>query len=200
MNNNIPPVRTNLLLDSQKFQNAAIAAGLNKVVFLAGPYIETEKRPRKNTKNRAALLRFILYHSLDKEGVIVTLGEYTKLIEATVPLVGDYNDSALAEYKHAQSSDTDAVVILPSSPGSFLELGAFATEEDICKKMLIIVDAQYRDHKNYMNSGPLKAAGDHYSEVHFIDYSDHDQCLSVVNEFLTKILNKKAKKQVYGKK
>lgn len=192
MTGNPLPLRTGRLLDQEKFRNAARAAGLERVVFLAGPYIETAKSPRKNAKNQAAVLRYKLYHALEGEGWIVTLGEYERLIEAADPLLGDHNNAALAEISHARSAETDAIIMLPSSPGSFLELGAFSNIEEICIKMLVIVDAQYREHKNYMNSGPIKAAQDNRADVRFIDYADFDTCWEAVEAFVTARARKKA--------
>ena len=192
MTGNPLPLRTGRLLDQEKFRNAARAAGLERVVFLAGPYIETAKAPRKNARNQAAVLRYKLYHALEGEGWIVTLGEYEKLIEAADPLLGDHNNAALAEISHARSSETDAIIMLPSSPGSFLELGAFSNIEEICIKMLVIVDAQYREHKNYMNSGPIKAAQDNRADVRFIDYADFNTCWEAVEAFVTARARKKA--------
>lgn len=186
MTDNVPPPSTARLLDQRKFLNAAAAASLNRVVFLAGPYIQTNKSPRKNAKNKAAILRHHLYHKLYDEGWLVTLGEYEKLIEAAGPLLGDFNNAAIAEIEHARSIDTDAIVMLPSSPGSFLELGAFSNFDDICQKMILIVDAQYREHRNYMNSGPVKAAMDRHSKIHFIDYEDHEKCWEAVSQFVSR--------------
>ncbi|MCZ7850666.1 MULTISPECIES: hypothetical protein [Agrobacterium] len=189
---NSPPVNTTRILDQEKFRNAARAAGLQRVVFLAGPYIETAKPPRRNSTNKAAVLRYKLYHALEAEGWIVTLGEYEKLIDAADPLLGDHNNAALAEISHARSVDTDAIIMLPSSPGSFLELGAFSHLEDICIKMLIIVDAKYRDHKNYMNSGPIKHAQNNHADVQFIDYANYEDCWIAVQKHIIARARKKA--------
>jgi hypothetical protein len=176
---------TNRILDQEKFRNAAKASGLERIVFLAGPYIKTAKAPRKNAKNKAAILRHRLFHALQDDGWIVTLGEYEKLVGAADPLLGDHNNSALAEISHARSKHTDAIVMLPSSPGSFLELGAFSTIEEICTKMIVIIDLQYESHKNYMNSGPVKAAKDNLANINYIDYDDFDACWEAVNKFVT---------------
>ncbi|MEK9844074.1 hypothetical protein [Thalassospira sp.] len=184
-NMNQPSPRTTRLLDQARFESAAEAAGLERVVFLAGPFIDTAKRPRKSKGNRAALLRYELFHILDREGWIVTLGEYQKLIDAAEPALGEHNNAALAEIKHARDKSTDAIVMLPSSPGSFLELGAFASINDICTKMLIIVDKQYEAHTNYMNTGPLKSAAIKHATLKFIDYSDIEACAKEVEQFVT---------------
>lgn len=196
MSKNPLPIETERLLDQERFTNAAKAAGLQRVTFLAGPYIETAKAPRKSHKNRAALLRYKLFHYLDNEGWIVTLGEYEKLIDAAEPLFGDDNNAAVAEISHAKSKETDAIIMLPSSPGSFLELGAFAHVQEICPKMLVIVDKQYEKDTNYMNSGPVKEAANNGAKVIFLDYQDHEKCLSAVTDFTTKRARRKAARGV----
>ena len=189
------PVGAIRQLDHERFTNAAHAAMLKRTVFLAGPYMKINKPPRKNSKDKAVILRFHLYNALNDTGWIVTMGEYQKLVEATEPLLGAHNNAALAEIKHARES-ADAIVILPSSPGSFLELGAFSSLDDICSKMLIIIDAQYKGRVNYLTTGPLKGAEINGAKVHYIDYSNHSECWDKVDEFVTFFAQKKAAKQI----
>ncbi|WP_433760935.1 hypothetical protein [Brucella anthropi] len=182
--NKIPP-RTLMMLDQEAFQNAATAAGLQFKVFLAGPYIEsTGKKPGRGENNKAKRLRYALYHRLLNINWVVTMGEYKNLIEAANPLLGSRNNAASAELLHAKRS-TDAVVMLPSSPGSFLELGAFSLYEDVCSKMLIIIDKKHEsDQPNYLNTGPIPAAKTRGAKVIFIDYDDHEMCWASVEEFV----------------
>lgn len=185
MTANKPPVRTLRVLDQEAFQNAATAAGLQFKVFLAGPYIEsTGKKPGRGEKNKSKRLRYSLYHRLSDFSWVVTMGEYLDLINAADPLLGPRNNAASAELLHAKNS-TDAIVMLPSSPGSFLELGAFSLHEDICRKMIIIIDKKHeKDGPNYLNSGPIPAAKNKGAKVLFIDYDDHDLCWRSVEEFI----------------
>ena len=185
MTANKPPSRTLMMLDQEAFQNAATAAGLQCKVFLAGPYIEsTGKKPGRGAKNKAKRLRYALYHRLSDFGWVVTMGEYKNLINAANPLLGTRNNAASAELLHAKHS-TDAIVMLPSSPGSFLELGAFSLHADVCLKMLIIIDKKHEaDDPNYLNTGPIPAAQKKGAKVVFIDYDDHDQCWEIVEEFV----------------
>ena len=185
MSANKPPVRTLVMLDQEAFSNAATAAGLQFKVFLAGPYVETTgSKPRSGTKNKAKRLRYALYHKLTDFGWVVTMGEYKRLVETANPLLGSRNDAANAELLHAKNS-TDAVVMLPSSPGSFLELGAFALHPDVCRKMLIVIDKMHeQDDPNYFNTGPLLGAKNKGAKVRFIDYDDHETCWEVVEKFV----------------
>lgn len=182
---NKPPARTLMMLDQEALQNAATAAGLQLKVFLAGPYIETTgRKPGRGEKNKAKRLRYALYHMLTDFGWIVTMGEYQKLVDAAADILGARNNAAIAELIHARNS-TDAIIMLPSSPGSFLELGAFALYEDVCKKMLIVVDKKHeKDDVNYFNSGPIPEALKRGAQVVFIEYDDHDTCWTYIREFI----------------
>ncbi|MCB1342179.1 MAG: hypothetical protein KDK24_14140 [Pseudooceanicola sp.] len=182
---NKPPARTLMILDQEAFQNAATAAGLQFKVFLAGPYIETTgKKPGRGEKNKAKRLRFALYHRLSELSWVVTMGEYKNLISAANPLLGPRNNAASAELLHAKNS-ADAIVMLPSSPGSFLELGAFSLHSDVCRKMLIIIDKKHQaDDPNYLNTGPIPAAQLKGALALFIDYDDHDMCWESVEKFV----------------
>lgn len=54
------------------------------------------------------------------------------------------------------ADSVDAVVIIPESPGSFAELGAFANDEKLRKKLICVVDKKYQKDKSFVNQGPLK--------------------------------------------
>lgn len=54
------------------------------------------------------------------------------------------------------ADSVDAIVLIPESPGSFAELGAFANDEKLRSKLICIVDKQYQKDKSFINQGPLK--------------------------------------------
>ena len=54
------------------------------------------------------------------------------------------------------ADSVDALVIIPESPGSFVELGAFANDEKLRKKLICVVDKKYKKDKSFINQGPLK--------------------------------------------
>jgi hypothetical protein len=182
---NRPPAITVRKLEEETFLNAAAAAGLTFKVFLAGPYIETTgKKPGQGEKNKAKRLRYELYHRLLHFGWVVTMGEYEKLVGAVSPIFGKRTTAANAEFIHAKDH-AHAIIMLPSSPGSFLELGAFSFDEKICRKMLIIIDEKYKDDPpNYLNSGPLQSASHRGSRIEYLDYASVDECWSAVKEYI----------------
>ena len=54
------------------------------------------------------------------------------------------------------ADSVDAIVLIPESPGSFAELGAFANDEKLRNKLICLVDHKYKKDKSFINQGPLK--------------------------------------------
>jgi hypothetical protein len=54
------------------------------------------------------------------------------------------------------ADSVDAIVLIPESPGSFAELGAFANDEILRSKLICIVDKKYKKDKSFINQGPLR--------------------------------------------
>ena len=52
-----------------------------------------------------------------------------------------------------------AIVLFVESPGAFAELGAFALDEQLHKKLFVVISRKYREHpyrQSFLNLGPLK--------------------------------------------
>lgn len=62
----------------------------------------------------------------------------------------------LIELENVLASSVDVVVMCVESPGSFVELGAFATSHTLAPKLLVIMDRAYRKDKSFINMGPLR--------------------------------------------
>lgn len=54
------------------------------------------------------------------------------------------------------ADSVDAIVLIPESPGSFAELGAFANDEKLRNKLICVVDKKYKKVKSFINQGPLR--------------------------------------------
>lgn len=62
----------------------------------------------------------------------------------------------LLSLENLLAESVDAVVLIPESPGSFAELGAFANDEKLRNKLICIIDKKYKKEKSFINQGPLK--------------------------------------------
>ncbi|WP_316818675.1 retron St85 family effector protein [Pedobacter nyackensis] len=66
------------------------------------------------------------------------------------------NSLDLLSLENLLADSVDAVVIIPESPGSFAELGAFVGNEKLRNKIICVVDEKYKKDKSFVNQGPIK--------------------------------------------
>lgn len=62
----------------------------------------------------------------------------------------------LLSLENLLADSVDAVIMIPESPGSYAELGAFASNEKLRTKLICVIDEKYRRTKSFINQGPLK--------------------------------------------
>jgi hypothetical protein len=85
------------------------------------------------------------------------------------------------------ADSVDAIVIIPESLGSFAELGAFANDEKLRKKLICLVDIKYKKDKSFINQGPLKLVKK--ENLHGVIYIDPNNIKEEINK-LTSSLRK----------
>ena len=118
-------VKHHAFLDAQILEAKAEKALKEQRVFLAGPYIDISKPAddHVNMGSTAAAARYSVFKSLEKNGTLVVLGEHKRLAELAAVEFGAQNNAAIFERNMIVKNSIDAVIIFPSSPGSFLEFG-----------------------------------------------------------------------------
>lgn len=62
----------------------------------------------------------------------------------------------LLSLENLLADSVDAVIMIPESPGSFTELGAFASNEKLRNKLVCVIDERFKKKKSFINQGPLK--------------------------------------------
>ena len=150
-------------------------------VFLAGPFIKPESEGESKS-SAASRLRYELFHRLKYEGFVVSLGTYPDLVASFKAGKGGYHNSAEAELNHARY-EASLVVMIPDSPGSFAEIGAFSLKKEICRKMIILADVTREKSFGYLNTGPVACAEAFGSTVERVDYKDVEGCFKVVSSY-----------------
>lgn len=81
----------------------------------------------------------------------------------------------------------DIILMIPESPGSFAELGAFANDENLRKKMICILDSKYKKHKSFINQGPIKLVRKaNKSNVVYIDFEDIENEIEKITSAISK--------------
>lgn len=154
-------------------------------VFLAGPFINPEVNVESESSD-ASKLRHELFHRLEGEGFVVSLGTYPDLVASFKAGTGRYHNSAEAELSHAKDV-ASLVIMIPDSPGSFAEIGAFSLKEEICRKMIILTDVTHEKSFGYLNTGPVSCAEAFGSTVERVDYKDVEGCFKVVRAFSNRV-------------
>ena len=62
----------------------------------------------------------------------------------------------LLSMENLLADSVDVIIIIPESPGSFAELGAFANNSTLRNKLICLIDPKYKKHKSFINQGPVK--------------------------------------------
>lgn len=84
------------------------------------------------------------------------------------------NQFNLLKLEDILARSVDTVIVIPESPGSFTELGAFASNERLRKKLICIVDEKYRKQRSFLNYGPIALVKqENKKNVIYMDFSDN---------------------------
>lgn len=156
-------------------------------VFLAGPFIDIGKGSEEpeNSGSPAKELRYWLYEELTSLGHTVYLGEDVELRQNGLKHYGPRNNAVTFE-RHHIINHADALIVLPSSVGSFCETGDWVTSKTICPKMLMLIEKRYEGEINYVNLGPVEMAKMYQAKVEYLDYLDRervlDRCLDHIQD------------------
>tara|TARA_R110000744_G_C19368614_1_gene562193 strand:+ start:4503 stop:5423 length:921 start_codon:yes stop_codon:yes gene_type:complete len=146
------------------------AFSFKTTVFLCGADINQKDKIRYKIAN--ALNRAYWYDIIYPEDIFDEL-LYSSKTKDLLSLEGLLADSV------------DAIVIIPESPGSFAELGAFANDEKLRKKLICIVDKTYKKDRSFINQGPLKLVKKaNPSGLVFIDTNDIE---NEIDKFLSSL-------------
>lgn len=62
--------------------------------------------------------------------------------------------NSLLSLENLLADSVDVIVIFPESAGSLVELGAFANNERLVKKLICLPEKKYRNKKSFINYGP----------------------------------------------
>ncbi|MRI49546.1 hypothetical protein FDP61_09345 [Enterobacter ludwigii] len=71
-------------------------------------------------------------------------------------LLAGQGQYSLLSLENILADSVDVVVIIPESPGSFAELGAFSNNNKLVKKLICISQNKYKNDKSFINYGPYR--------------------------------------------
>lgn len=114
-------------------------------VFLCG----AELKNKNNIRHKIAYAfrnRYLYYFNYD---IIFPEDLFDELLKKS-------DSFDLLSLENLLAESVDVIVVIPESPGSFTELGAFANNEKLRAKMVCVMDSTYKDHTSFINQGPVK--------------------------------------------
>ncbi|MEY0837559.1 MULTISPECIES: retron St85 family effector protein [Providencia] len=124
-----------------------------KTIFLCG-----------KDKSDKTSLRYKFASFLSKEkGITLTYPE--DLFE---DLLEGQGKNSLLSLETQLANSVDLIVLIPESPGSFAELGAFSMDKELAKKMLVMRLGEYKSGKSFINHGPIRLVRSHGGEIYDI--------------------------------
>lgn len=71
-------------------------------------------------------------------------------------------DYDLLTMEKVLAQNCDLIIIVPESPGSFTELGAFVNNEDTAKKVLVLQHQKYKRQRSFITQGPVSYIANNY--------------------------------------
>ena len=101
--------------------------------------------------------------------------------------MGEHSNLCIYE-AHLADKWADAIIIIPDSAGSLVELGLFTLRHKIHPKIMVLFNTQHPATENsYINQGPRLdyKLGD--AVVEDVEYTELDTVWNLVDDFLKKI-------------
>lgn len=71
-------------------------------------------------------------------------------------LMAGQGQHSLLVLENILADSVDVIVLLPESPGSFAELGAFANNSRLANKLIFVGQKKYAKKKSFINYGPVR--------------------------------------------
>ncbi|EEV5215045.1 UDP-3-O-(3-hydroxymyristoyl)glucosamine N-acyltransferase, partial [Salmonella enterica] len=143
-----------------------------KTIFLCGK----DKSDKKSLRHK-----FSTFLSQEK-GITLTYPE--DLFE---DLLEGQGKNSLLSLETQLANSVDLIVLIPESPGSFAELGAFSMDKALAKKMLVIRMGEYKSGKSFINHGPIRLVRAYGGEIFDIPKNFDEKNPNHVRAVLDKI-------------
>lgn len=117
----------------------------NRDIFLCGADQKNEQSTRSTINN------IITKNPLTKSNFIIHYPE--KLFDKSYFTETNF-DFVTLELLLAES--VDYLIVVPESPGSFVELGMFTSDSRIIKKLICIQEEKFKIEPSFINTGPIR--------------------------------------------
>ncbi|KAB7739266.1 hypothetical protein F2P47_12555 [Parvibaculum sedimenti] len=133
---------------AQQFTNGNTFVQRNShIVFVCGGSAAKDMRPR-----------FLSYATEELPHLRTFLAEVAQKDYITHPEPAFHN---IAEFEDIIGEVSDCVVLFPESPGSYAELGYFAKNEELRKKLLVVNRTDLQGQDSFIALGPIELIDRH---------------------------------------
>lgn len=159
-------------------------------ILILGPSI------RGRRLSQAAKLRKEILHRAKESGVGVK-GELTQLIKEAQKRFTKPISLCTVELEIAVISD--AIVLVPASPGSFAEFGMFALAQGLTCPILVLLDRKHKNKRSYLRHGPTKAMSDGGAVIRWVNYARTKTVLDLVMKHIDLAKERVLTRQRFGR-
>lgn len=94
----------------------------------------------------------------------------------------------------------DLIILIPESPGSFAELGAFSMLKELAAKMLVLRQGKYKSDKSFINHGPIRLVKSYKGKIMDLpfdfNHSDPEHFKPVLRQIKKMIPHGRRKKSI----
>lgn len=144
-------------------------------VMVLGPSLEST--------TPGAELRKRIISECEQHGVAIK-GEHHELSAEYQRVIKRGGSACTMELVAAKQ--VDAVVIIPDSVGSFVELGLFALHKDVCSKTMMLLDETYANSSepSFLKLGPQVSFEAKGATIKAVNYSQQDIVWDMVDQFI----------------
>lgn len=96
-------------------------------------------------------IRDIVRNKLEKKKIRVLYPE-----ELFMDLLTKNKSMDLLSLENFLAQNSDIICIIPESPGSLVELGAFSNNKNTLEKLFVVINQVYKNEKSFIMTGPIK--------------------------------------------
>ncbi|MFL9592035.1 retron St85 family effector protein [Aeromonas schubertii] len=115
-------------------------------------------------------------------------------------LLAENGKYSLLELENILAKNVDAIIIIPESPGSLAELGAFSNNKELAKKTIVISNKKYEKKKSFINYGPYrlirKSGSGKVIHVNYDDFHDVNESEKIIRNISGHVRDIKSKNPI----
>lgn len=152
--------------------------------------------PSTNAGTLGSNLRSYIMKKCDEYGVTLRC-EHSGFINKHRSMLGTNKNLVFAELDAARF--VDAIIIIPDSPGSFIELGMLSPCKNIHQNVIILFKDKYaNDNNSFVHEGPKLAFAENHATIEYVNYRKKQSTWEKIKVFLLEKKSDKYERDIVG--